>query len=177
MIYKLPGRAPNIHSDAYVAPNATVIGSVNLGAYASIWFGAILRGDNDEINIGARTNIQDAAVLHIDADAQLHIGTGVTIGHQAMLHSCSVGDGSLIGIGACILNLAKVGKQSIVGAHTLITEGKKFPPRSLIIGSPGRVVRELNQNEIALLEESAAHYVNKIKIYKQMQAVELASKR
>ena len=158
-IYNLGEKSPQLGENVWIAPNATVIGDVRLGANASIWWNATLRGDNDPIHIGANSNIQDGSVLHTDEGVPMHIGENVTVGHLVMLHGCTVGDGSLIGIGSVILNRAVIGKHSIVGANTLIPEGKVFPDRVLIVGSPGKVVRELSDEEIARLQNSAAHYV------------------
>jgi carbonic anhydrase/acetyltransferase-like protein (isoleucine patch superfamily) len=158
-LFRLGEKQPQLGKNAWVAPNATVIGDVRLGANASIWWNATLRGDNDPIHIGANTNIQDGSVLHTDEGIPLHIGTNVTVGHLVMLHGCTVGDSSLIGIGSVILNRAVIGKGCIVGANTLIPEGKVFPDHVLIVGSPGKVVRELSADEVARLEKSAEHYV------------------
>jgi len=158
-LFRLGEKQPQLGKNAWVAPNATVIGDVRLGANASIWWNATLRGDNDPIHIGANTNIQDGSVLHTDEGIPLHIGANVTVGHLVMLHGCTVGDSSLIGIGSVILNRAVIGKGCIVGANTLIPEGKVFPDHVLIVGSPGKVVRELSADEVAHLEKSAEHYV------------------
>ena len=158
-LFTLGAKAPQLGAHAWVAPNATLIGDVRLGANASVWWNATLRGDNDPIHIGDNSNIQDGSVLHTDEGVPMHIGANVTVGHLVMLHGCTVGDGSLIGIGAVILNRAVIGKESIVGANTLIPEGKVFPERSLIVGSPGKVVRRLSDEEVARLRASAAHYV------------------
>lgn len=166
MIYSLGERRVEMRGDYWVAPNATVIGSVVLGNNASVWFNAVLRGDNDLITIGDETNIQDGSVLHTDHGIPLVIGKGVTVGHLVMLHGCTIGDGSLIGIGSVILNRAVIGKHCIVGANTLIPEGKVFPERSLIVGSPGKVVRQLSDDEVARLEKSAAHYVDNAARYR-----------
>ena len=165
-LFQLPGKTPQLDASAWVAPNATVIGDVRLGANASIWWNATLRGDNDPIHIGANSNIQDGSVLHTDEGVPLHIGANVTVGHLVMLHGCTIGDGSLIGIGSVILNRAMIGKHCIVGANTLIPEGKVFPERSLIVGSPGKVVRQLSDDEVARLEKSAAHYVDNAARYR-----------
>ncbi|NHC05662.1 gamma carbonic anhydrase family protein [Azonexus fungiphilus] len=165
-LFQLPGKTPQLDASAWVAPNATVIGDVRLGANASIWWNATLRGDNDPIHIGANSNIQDGSVLHTDEGVPLHIGANVTVGHLVMLHGCTIGDGSLIGIGSVILNRAVIGKHCIVGANTLIPEGKVFPERSLIVGSPGKVVRQLSDDEVARLEKSAAHYVDNAARYR-----------
>lgn len=160
MIYALDGKRPTFAGGGHwIAPNAHVIGDVTLGDEASVWFGTVIRGDVDRIVIGERTNIQDQSVLHTDDGIRLSIGDGVTVGHQAMLHGCTIGDGSLIGIGATVLNHAVVGRQSLVGAHALVTEGKQFPDGVLIMGAPARVVRELDDDEKRALAASAAHYV------------------
>lgn len=157
-IYELDGVAPQVHTQAWVAPSAQVIGQVSVGAGASIWFGTVVRGDTERITIGADSNIQDASVLHADAGQPLVIGERVTVGHQAMLHGCTVGDESLIGIGAIVLNGAKIGKNCLVGAGALVTEGKEFPDGSMILGSPAKVVRQLTPEQIEGLRQSAQHY-------------------
>jgi carbonic anhydrase/acetyltransferase-like protein (isoleucine patch superfamily) len=146
--------------DYWVAPDAVLIGKVKLERQASVWFGAVLRGDNDLITVGEGSNIQDGSVLHTDPGIALTIGKGVTVGHKVMLHGCTVGDGSLIGIGSVILNRATIGPNSIVGAGALVTEGKSFPAGSLIIGAPARVARPLRPEEIDGLKAAAAHYVH-----------------
>jgi carbonic anhydrase/acetyltransferase-like protein (isoleucine patch superfamily) len=150
----------------FVAENATIIGSVVLKHGASVWFNAVLRGDNDLIEIGRNSNVQDGAVLHTDPGIRLTIGESVTVGHQATLHGCTVGDNSLIGIGSCLLNNAVVGKNSIVGAHSLITENKDFPDGVLIVGSPAKVVRDLSEDEWSYLAAAAAIYVEKSARYR-----------
>jgi carbonic anhydrase/acetyltransferase-like protein (isoleucine patch superfamily) len=150
---------------AWVAPNAVALGKVELCDDASVWFGAVLRGDNELIRVGARSNVQDGCVLHTDPGFPLDIGEDCTIGHLVMLHGCTIGSGSLIGIGSIILNGAKIGAGSLVGASTLITEGKEFPPRSMILGSPGKVVRELTVEESERLKGSAGRYVANWKRY------------
>ena len=157
-IYELDGVAPQVHTQAWVAPSAQVMGQVSVGAGASIWFGTVVRGDTERITIGADSNIQDARVLHADAGQPLVIGERVTVGHQAMLHGCTVGDESLIGIGAIVLNGAKIGKNCLVGAGALVTEGKEFPDGSMILGSPAKVVRQLTPEQIEGLRQSAQHY-------------------
>jgi carbonic anhydrase/acetyltransferase-like protein (isoleucine patch superfamily) len=159
-LYALDDKTPLIAPDAWVAPNATVIGDVQLEAGASLWWNVVARGDMDRIRIGARSNIQDGSVLHTDAGIQLEVGEDVTVGHMVMLHGCTIGNNTLIGIGSILLNRAVIGRNSIVGANTLIAEGKSFPDGVLIIGSPGKVVRELSEEEIARIGKSAAHYVN-----------------
>ncbi len=167
MLYALGERKVRCDSDAwFVAHNAVVIGSVRLGDRASVWFGSTVRGDNDLITIGADSNVQDGAVLHTDEGIPLTIGRGVTIGHQVMLHGCTIGDNSLIGIQAVILNQAVIGRNCLIGAGALITEGKRIPDNSLVMGSPGRVVRELNEREIDQLRHAAAHYVEKAGQYR-----------
>lgn len=161
MLFSLDGALPDLPEEGqyWVAPSASIIGRVELGADVSVWFGAVIRGDNEPIRIGERSNIQDGSVLHSDHGFPLSIGADVTVGHQAMLHGCTVEAGCLIGIGATILNGARIGEGSIVGAHALITENKTFPPRSLIVGSPGKRVREVTEAECHSLREQAAHYV------------------
>ena len=164
-IYSLGALKPSIAPTAWVAPNASVIGDVTLGERVSIWFGAVLRGDNELIDIGEGSNIQEHAVLHTDMGFPLTLGKGVTVGHNAMLHGCSVGDYSLIGINAVILNGARIGRNCIIGANALIAEGKVIPDGSLVMGSPGKVVRELSDQQKKLLEASAAHYVHNAQRY------------
>lgn len=165
MKYRLGKLRVDAHPQSWIAPTAVVIGNVRLEAGASVWFGAILRGDNELIHIGANSNVQDGTVLHTDPGSPLTIGTGVTIGHNAMLHGCEVGDYSLIGINAVILNGAKIGRHCIIGANSLIGEGKEIPDGSLVMGSPGRVVRELTPAQKQLLAASAEHYVKNAQRY------------
>jgi carbonic anhydrase/acetyltransferase-like protein (isoleucine patch superfamily) len=165
-IYQLGADAPQIDDTAWVAESANLIGKVTLGADATIWYGVTLRGDNERISIGARSNVQEGTVMHTDMGYPLTIGSNVTIGHQAMLHGCTVGDGSLIGIQAVILNGAKIGKGCLVGAGALVTEGKEFPDYSLIVGAPAKVVRTLDAEAIARLEMSAASYVARGRLFK-----------
>ena len=160
MILALGAREPLIEGDGhFFADNASIIGSVRLRAQSSVWFNCVLRGDNDWIDIGERSNIQDNSVLHTDPGLQLVVGNGVTVGHRVMLHGCRVGDHSLVGIGSTILNGASVGRNCVVGAHSLITENKTFPDGSLIMGSPAKVARPLTDDEIAMLKRSADVYV------------------
>lgn len=166
-IYELDGVAPQLAPSSWVADSAQVIGRVTLGAQASIWFGTVARGDTDHLHIGAGSNIQDACVLHADAGKPLHIGERVTVGHQVMLHGCSIGDGSLIGIGAVVLNGAKIGKNCLVGAGSLVTEGKEFPDGSMILGSPAKVVRQLTAEQIAGLQQSAQSYIDNAQRFRQ----------
>jgi carbonic anhydrase/acetyltransferase-like protein (isoleucine patch superfamily) len=158
-LYELDGKAPQLGEGAFVADSAQVIGPVELGPSSSVWFGAIVRCDNDAIRIGRNSNIQDAAVLHSDTGVPLTIGDNVSVGHQAMLHGCTIGDGSLIGIQAVILNNAKIGRNCIVGAGSVVTEGKEFPDNSLIIGAPAKVVRTLDADRAADLMLNANTYV------------------
>ena len=158
-VFKLGDVTPEIHSDAWVAPTASVIGNVTMEEHSSVWFGAVLRGDNENILIGRRSNIQDNSVLHTDPGMPLSIGEGVIVGHQVMLHGCTIGDNTLIGIGATVLNGVKIGKNCLIGAHALITEGKVIPDNSMVIGSPGKVVKTLNENQIAMLHLNAEVYV------------------
>jgi carbonic anhydrase/acetyltransferase-like protein (isoleucine patch superfamily) len=159
-MYSLDSRRPMLVGDGhFVAPNATLIGSVRLEANANIWFGCVLRGDNDWIVIGAGSNIQDGCVLHTDPGIPLHVGRSVTVGHNAMLHGCTIGDNTLVGIGCSILNYAKIGANSIVGANSLVTEGREYPDGVLLLGSPAKPVRELNKDEIRFNTWSAEHYV------------------
>ncbi|NBA95449.1 gamma carbonic anhydrase family protein [Pseudomonas sp. R5(2019)] len=165
MKYRLGDSRVETHPCSWVAPNATLIGKVRLQAGANVWFGAVLRGDNELIDIGPDSNVQDGTVMHTDMGSPLTIGTGVTIGHNAMLHGCSVDDYSLIGINAVILNGARIGKHCIIGANTLIGEGKEIPDGSLVMGSPGKIVRELTDAQKKMLEASAAHYVQNAQRY------------
>jgi carbonic anhydrase/acetyltransferase-like protein (isoleucine patch superfamily) len=165
-IFQLGEHAPEIDPTAYVADTANVIGKVTLAANTTIWFGATLRGDNERITIGANSNVQEGTVMHTDMGYPLTIGQGVSIGHQAMLHGCSVGDGSLIGIQAVILNGAKIGNNCLVGAGALVTEGKEFPDNSLIIGSPAKAVRTLTDEAIARLGAIAVGYAERGQLYK-----------
>jgi carbonic anhydrase/acetyltransferase-like protein (isoleucine patch superfamily) len=160
-IYALGDSKPQLPplGEYWVAPSASVIGNVILHTNASVWFGAVLRGDNDPITVGPDSNIQDGSVLHTDMGSPLTLGRGVTVGHKAMLHGCEVGDYSLIGIGAVVLNGVKIGRNCIIGANALITEGKVIPDNSLVVGQPGKVVRERDPAHIAVLQMSAEHYV------------------
>jgi len=160
-IYQLGEHAPEIDSSAYVADSATLIGKVTLEAKASVWDGVTIRGDNERITVGENSNVQEGTVMHTDMGFPLVIGKNVTIGHQAMLHGCTVGDGSLIGIQAVILNGARIGKGCLVGAGALVTEGKEFPDHSLIIGTPAKVVRTLTEEDLLRLQGNAASYVER----------------
>jgi carbonic anhydrase/acetyltransferase-like protein (isoleucine patch superfamily) len=158
-LYELDGVAPTLNEGAWVADSADVMGAVELAENASVWFGAVVRGDTAHIKIGKNSNVQDGSVLHADDGVPLVIGSDVTIGHQVMLHGCTIGDGSLIGIQSVILNNAKIGKGCLVGAGSLVTEGKEFPDYSMIMGSPAKVVRQLDEATVEKLRMSAQHYV------------------
>lgn len=160
-LYELDGVKPEFagRGPAFVADDAHVIGKVTLGEDSGIWFGCVLRGDNERISIGARTNVQEHTVMHTDMGFPLDIAEGCTVGHRAMLHGCTIGENSLIGIGAIVLNGARIGRNCLVGAGALVTEGKEFPDGSLIVGSPARVMRELDDKAIDMLRWSAVHYV------------------
>ncbi len=166
MIYSLDNGTPKCGENVYVANTATVVGDVVLGDNVGIWFGAVVRGDNERITIGDGTNIQDCCVLHTDPGCPLNIGSNVTVGHKAVLHGCTVEDGALVGINAVILNNARIGKNCLIGANALITDGKTIPDNSLVVGSPGRVLRQLNQQEIDMLSRFNASYISKITRYK-----------
>ena len=158
-LYELDGQAPRLGEGTWIADSAQVIGKVVLGENASVWFGAVLRGDNETLTVGRNSNVQDMSVLHSDIGSPLTIGENVTIGHQVMLHGCTIGDNTLIGIQSVILNNARIGRNSIVGAGSVVTEGKEFPDNSLIIGAPARVVRTLDDAAAAKLRQSADNYV------------------
>lgn len=166
-IFQLGADAPEVAPSAFVAHDANVIGKVRLEANASVWFGATLRGDNELISLGENSNIQENAVLHTDPGIPLTIGKNVTVGHQAMLHGCTIGDGSLVGIQAVILNGAKIGRNCLVGAGALVTEGKEFPDNSLILGTPAKAVRTLGEDDVARLHASAASYVARAQLFKR----------
>ena len=166
MIYDLEKNVPEINSDSWVAPNAIIIGKVKLEKNSSIWFNAVLRGDIEKIVIGENSNIQDGSVLHTDPGYPLTVGKGVTVGHMVMLHGCEISNDTLIGIGSTILNKAKIGKNCIIGANTLVTENKVIPDNSLVLGSPGKVIRKVTDDEIKAIRENAKHYVKNSKRYK-----------
>ena len=166
MIYSLDNQSPIFNETNFIAPDASVIGNVELKENASIWFGVVIRGDNDPIIVGENSNVQDGSVLHTDVGAPLSIESGVTIGHKS-LHGCTIEADSLIGINSTILNHAVIGKNSIVGANSLITEGKEFPESSLIMGSPAKVIRELKAKEIMMIKLSAKHYVENAKRFQK----------
>lgn len=158
MIWELDGISPQLAADSWAAPDAQLVGKVVLEPGASVWFGATLRGDNEEIRIGRNSNVQELTVCHTDMGHPLTVGENCTIGHRAILHGCTIGDGVLIGMGAIILNGARIGAGSLIGAGALITEGKEIPPGSLVMGSPGKVIRELDEETRAKLIESATRY-------------------
>jgi carbonic anhydrase/acetyltransferase-like protein (isoleucine patch superfamily) len=165
-VYALGAKRPQLADSVWIAPNATVIGDVRLSRNVSIWWNAVLRGDNDPISIGENTNIQDGSVLHTDIGVPLVVGADVTVGHMVMLHGCTVGDGSLIGIGAIVLNNAVIGRECLIGAGSLIPERKKIPDRSLVVGTPGRVVAELSDEDIAAIRAGNHHYLEHVQHYR-----------
>ena len=165
-IYQLDDLSPAIHDSAWVADSAAVMGNVTLSEDSSVWFGVVIRGDTETITVGKGTNIQDNSVLHADHGMPLVIGDNVTVGHQVMLHGCTIGDGSLIGIQAVVLNGAKIGKNCLVGAGSLVTEGKEFPDGCMILGSPAKAVRQLTDAQIQGLKMSAQHYIDNARRYK-----------
>jgi len=167
-VYNLGEVAPELpkEDEYWIAPNAAVVGRVILKKNASVWFGATIRGDNDPITIGENSNVQDGSVLHTDTGYPLTIGANVTVGHMVMLHGCTIGDGSLIGIGSIVLNGAKIGKNCLIGANCLITEGKEIPDNSLVMGAPGKVVREISEEQGRTLAGGAMHYVENWKRYR-----------
>ncbi len=176
MLYKFQGHTPTATQqpwDGWVAPTATVIGQVELGQQVSIWFGAVVRADNSKIKLGDFSNVQENAVLHTDAGIEMQIGNYVTIGHQAMLHGCTIGDNSLIGIQAVILNHAVIGRNCIIGANALIPEGKVIPDNSVVMGSPGKVVKTLDQDSIQKLKMSALHYAGHFQKFQDLEQVQL----
>jgi len=166
-IYALDGVMPQLPptGEYWVAPSASVIGKVTLQTMSSVWFGAVLRGDNEAIVIGERSNVQDNCVLHTDPGFPMRIGRNVTIGHQATLHGCTVGDGALIGMGATVLNGAVIGRNAVIGAHALVGEGKQIPDNALVLGTPGKVARILSEEQGAEIEALSAHYVGRISLY------------
>jgi carbonic anhydrase/acetyltransferase-like protein (isoleucine patch superfamily) len=167
MIYALNGVAPDLHADTWVAPDANLIGKVVLEEGASVWFGATLRGDNEEIRIGAGSNVQENCVFHTDMGFPLSVGANCTIGHKAMLHGCTIGDGSLIGMGATVLNGAVIGEGCLIGAGALIPEGREIPDGLLVMGMPGKVVRALDESARAGLLASAAHYQDRMRRFRE----------
>ncbi len=168
MLYQLDNRRVDFLSDDYfIAPNATVIGSVIIEHNASVWFNCVIRGDNEPITIGEGSNVQDGSVLHTDIGIPLVIGKHVTVGHKVMLHGCEIGDNSLIGINAVVLNRVKIGKNCIIGANALIPEGKVIPDNSMVLGSPGKVVKTLTPQQVDMIKLSALHYIENFKRYKR----------
>ena len=167
-VYDLGGVSPELpgEDEYWIAPNAAVLGRVILKKNASVWFGATLRGDNDPIIIGENSNVQDGSVLHTDTGHPLTIGANVTVGHMVMLHGCTIGDGTLVGIGSIVLNGARIGKNCLIGANCLITEGKEIPDNSLVMGAPGKVVRELSEEQARVMSAGAMHYVENWKRYR-----------
>ena len=165
-IYELDGKSPQLGAGVWVADSAQVIGAVELGDHASVWFGVVIRGDTEQIRIGRNSNIQDGSVLHADFGVPLVIGDNVSVGHQVMLHGCTIGDGSLIGIQAVVLNNAKIGRNCIVGAGSVVTEGKEFPDNSLIFGSPARLVRTIDNAGLQMQAHIAEHYVENAARYR-----------
>lgn len=172
-VYRLEGATPHIDSGAMVLDEATLIGRINLANDVSVWPGAVLRGDNEPITVGEGSNLQDGCVVHTDPGHPVIIGRQVTVGHLAMLHGCTIGDGTLVGMNATLLNGAEISENCIIGAGALITSGKSFPPRSLIVGAPARVVRELTDDEVQSSLDNSHVYVKKIESYKSLQRVEL----
>ena len=166
MIYEIDEQRVRAEGDSFIADTAVVIGNVLLRANASVWFNAVIRGDNELITIGENSNVQDGAVLHTDPGSPLTIGSYVTVGHKAMLHGCTIGDNSLVGINAVILNGARIGRNCLIGANALVTEGKDIPDNSMVLGSPGKVVRELTPEQIDGLRKSAEHYVDNARRFK-----------
>ncbi|XDB00065.1 gamma carbonic anhydrase family protein [Sulfitobacter sp. LCG007] len=166
-IYLLDGIAPEVHEDCWIAPDANVIGKVVLDAEVSVWFGATLRGDTEEIRIGQGSNVQENCVLHTDIGYPLRVGAGCTIGHKAMLHGCTIGDNSLVGMGATILNGARIGRDCLIGAGALVTENKVIPDGSLVLGAPAKVIRALDRAAIGALSASAAGYVTRMRRFRR----------
>jgi carbonic anhydrase/acetyltransferase-like protein (isoleucine patch superfamily) len=168
-IYALDGERPLISDPetGWIAPDATLVGRLRIGRDVSIWFGAVLRGDNEPITIGDGTNVQEHTIMHTDMGYPLTVGRGCTIGHRAILHGCTIGDNTLIGMGATVLNGAHIGNDCLVGAGALVTEGKTFPDRSLIVGAPAKVVRDLDDEAVARLRASAEHYIENAKRFRQ----------
>ena len=165
MLFSLQDRTVSKHETSFIAPTAALIGSVVLHPHASIWFNCVARGDNEPITIGENSNVQDGCILHTDPGFPLDIHKGVTVGHKVMLHGCSIGEGSLIGMNCVILNGVKIGRDCLIGANTLLTQGKEIPDRSLVMGSPGKIIRELNDKEVSEIRETAMRYVANSKRY------------
>ena len=166
MIHALDGKTPQIDASAWVADTATIIGNVRLAENVSVWWNTVLRADNDLIEVGSGSNIQDGSVLHTDPGLALRVGRGVTVGHMVMLHGCSIGDDTLVGIGAIVLNRAVVGRACLIGAGALIPEGKVIPDGSVVMGSPGKIVREVTADDLARIRLAASHYIDHIREYR-----------
>ena len=166
MIYSLEGRQLHTEGETFIAPTAVVIGAVRMLHESSVWWGAVLRADYDTISIGKRSNVQDNAVVHMDAGFPVTIGDGVTIGHKAVLHGCTIGNNSLVGINAVVMNEAVIGDDCLIGANALVLEGKVIPPRSLVLGSPGKVVREISDDEVAEITDFGDRYVRNLRRYR-----------
>ncbi len=177
MIYRLGKRQLVTEGEHWIAETAVVIGDVLLKPNASVWWGAVLRGDNERITVGENSNVQDGSVLHTDPGSPLIIGSNVTVGHMAMLHGCTIGDNSLIGIGAVVLNGARIGRNCIIGAKALIAEGKEIPDNSLVMGAPGKVVRELSEEQAKMIEQGALHYVENFRRYARELVADTAPSR
>ncbi len=165
-VYEVDGKTPQVDSTAWIADSAEVMGNVTLGPDASVWFGCVLRGDTESMSIGEGSNIQDMSVLHADRGMPLTVGKHVTVGHKVMLHGCTIGDESLIGIGAIVLNGARIGKHCLVGAGALVTEGKEFPDGSMIVGAPAKAIRQLTPEQIEGLKMSAQHYIDNARMFR-----------
>ena len=177
MIYSLEGRRVQADGDHFIAATAVVIGAVRLMHEASVWWGAVLRGDYDTITVGRRSNIQDNSVVHMDEDFPVTLGDRVTVGHKAVLHGCTIGDNSLIGINAVVMNAAVIGPNCLIGSNALITEGKEIPERSLVLGSPGKVIREISDDEVAEITEFSDRYVRNFRRYQASLAAQNAADR
>lgn len=173
-LYRLGNRDPQLADDTiFIAPGAQVMGHVILGSHSAIWFNAVLRGDNEPITVGARTNIQDLTMIHSDPGVPATIGEGCTIGHRAIIHGCTIGDNTLVGMGAIVLNRARIGNNCLIGAGALITEGKEIPDNSLVVGSPGKVIRQLDEAAISALKMSAEGYVqNAARFLRELSAID-----
>ena len=167
MKYSLEGISVQIEGEVFIAPTATLIGNVLLKDKSSVWWGAVLRGDYERITVGERTNIQDNCIVHMDADFPVTLGNQVTVGHKAVLHGCTIGNNALIGINSVIMNDVVIGDDCLIGSNTLLTEGKQIPPRSLVVGSPGKIIRELNDEEVAEITEFSDRYVRNSKRYRE----------
>jgi carbonic anhydrase/acetyltransferase-like protein (isoleucine patch superfamily) len=173
MIYSYLGKKPHLDETVYVAPGAQIIGDVSIGKESSIWFNSVLRGDNAPMKIGEKVNIQDGCILHVDPEVPLTIADEVSVGHHVVLHGCTIGKGALIGMGATILNHVEVGEYALVAAGSLVPEGKRIPPRTLVMGAPAKVVRELTEKDYAMLTMTTHHYAEKARKYKEEKIIEL----